>query len=217
MREVAVTAPPVPAEWSRAWGQPAYRIVADGCAEGVTAPGELIIITMRAGRTVPILAYPSWHSPGAPSEELLPAGSVWPHFAPESPAATLELRFADAPIALLVDSIRRAGGSPAMINLDRMRAEVAARSYEDPWAIDWSRVREALTSDQMRTNYLDPCRDSYPIELPAGVWLSANPFAAPLAGGEVELSAGYHRLYGLTGTRLRVQSGPTPIVLGPLP
>lgn len=206
---------PEPAQiWTDCWGEPQYRVEIAGRTIGSFAPGQAVEVRLNAGTAVGILAYPEWGRP--PCDSFYPAGAVWPFAAVDDAdgrverwgrAMVVRLSYQDGPIAMLVVRMHQAGIPAVRWNLARLRDEVRGRASDDPWMIDWQRVVEAIGADAMRANYLDPVDPpTASVELPPGIWVSPNPFAAPLIG-TVDLAYGYHRLYGVGGERLSLDVG----------
>lgn len=214
-RVVVVALPELPDAWTMVWGQAQYRICTHEAELGTGIPGERLTLSLPAGSVTPLLAYPFWDA-GAPADERYPAGALWPPVTEHD--APLALTFRDGPVASFVAIALRGGAGVAHLNLARLTAELHERSPDDPWAVDWQRVAEAVLAGRMRADLLEPARRrSYPVPFPPGTWLSANPFEGPRTGSPQELSEGYHRYYDSAGKRIAFAVGPVTTSLQRLP
>lgn len=186
--DIALVLPKTPNAWREAWGEPQMRVRWQAAGEagalaGVAEPGATVVLTVPRRPPIALIAEPIWAAGGpavAEGEAPAFAGAVW-----EAVGVQTISSYRDGALACVVNRLLHAGIDLRRFSVRRLRAEIALRLPDDPWALDVDRVVEAIADGAMRESYVRG-REAVETGLiaPPGTWFPVSPFTPAIPGGE---------------------------------
>ncbi len=195
---MTVRLPPVPAHWSETFLAVGFQIEWPGCETPVAVPPGMtqVVVELPKRGHLAVLAAPA--AAGARGR-LRPAGAIYPLGLTEE--EVLPLSWEDGALAQVVARLDRAGAAVELVNVARLRDEMAERAGGDPWALDLDRIAASLAAGGFTATEIRRA-EAYPVELPLpeGRWFAAVAYAPVLRCNRrsppvVELPAGLHAFY----------------------